>query len=66
MTHSQIRRRLPPDERKANIIQIARELDAIDDSWTMPDIARREGCCLRLVTGYFTREDLCEIVRNGA
>ena len=64
MTHSQNRRRLPPEERKANIIQIARELDAIDDSWTMPDIALRERCSLRLVTGYFTRAELVSIVRG--
>jgi hypothetical protein len=66
MTHSQIRRRLPKEKRMANIIQIARELDAIDDSWTMPDIARIERCSLRLVTGYFTREELCDIVRKPA
>ena len=63
---SRLQQRLTREQRRENIIEIARQLQAVSDDWTMPDVARAEKCSLRLVRRYFTREELCEIVRKPA
>jgi len=57
---SRLQQRLTKEQRRENLIQIARELQAVGDGWTMPDVARVEGCSLSLVRRYFTRQNLIE------